>query len=286
MDFTNDDFIRCWNEILTPKWDRFRHILSGNGEIHSTKAFEYWPAKEGAKVVDIGCGYGETCLSLAEHVGPAGKVVGIDCCKSFLETAREELARTEHKNVEYILGDAQRYDFPNEEFDLAFSRFGIMFFENRVAAMKNIYRSLKPGGHLMLIVWRSLQDNLCWNIGKKVALRHLEQPEITETCGPGPFSMASENVSRSMLAAAGFKKINLFQQYDVNAYMGKDIEDAIEFQLQVGPSGEIIRESKEKGQAALPLIRKDLRQELAEHLQGNEVWMPSSSWIIVAEKSV
>ncbi|MCB0327241.1 MAG: class I SAM-dependent methyltransferase [Bdellovibrionales bacterium] len=283
--FTNNDFIRCWNDILVPKWNRFRHILSGNGKNHSDIAFEYANIKEGQKILDVGCGYGETCLELAEKVGSSGKVIGIDCTTSFLETAKIELAESRHKNVEYILGDAQDHPFQDESFDMAFSRFGIMFFENRVAALKNIHRSLKVGGQMMLIVWRGLEDNYCWRVGKEISLKYLTQPtKVGSTCGPGPFSMADEETCRDMLKAAGFSKIDLFKQNDIDVIMGRDIDDAIEMQLQVGPSGEIIRESGEHGKSMIPKIREDLKKELEKYQRGNEVWLPSSAWIILATK--
>ena len=104
---SNNEFIKCWNEILVPKWNRFRHILSGNGEIHSNTGLDLLDIQEGNRILDVGCGYGETCLQLAEKVGPTGEVVGIDCTESFLEIAKEELARSPNNNVTYVLGDAQ-----------------------------------------------------------------------------------------------------------------------------------------------------------------------------------
>ncbi len=88
MDLTNDDFIKCWNEILVPKWNRFRHILSGNGKIHSDAAFKYLDIKQSDRVLDVGCGYGETCLQVAHTVGTLGEVVGNDCTSAFLEVAQ------------------------------------------------------------------------------------------------------------------------------------------------------------------------------------------------------
>lgn len=286
MDLSNDDFIKCWNEILVPKWNRFRHILSGNGKIHSDTAFELLDIKEGQKVLDVGSGYGETCLQVAEKVGGNGQVTGIDCTQAFLDTAQQELDASPYHNVSYVLGNAQDYPLEPDSFDLAFSRFGVMFFENRVAAMKNVYRSLKPGGRMMLIVWRGLKDNYCWNVGKTMALKYLKEPEeVGMTCGPGPFSMANEEVTRGMLKSAGFSDIEIFRQNDADVFMGSNLEEAIDFQLLVGPSGELIRESGEKGQAAIPQIRQDLARELSGYLRDDEVWMPSSAWIIVTRKT-
>ena len=282
----NLGFVECWNEILTPKWIRFRHLLSGNGKIHSDIAYGDFGIRPGDKVLDIGCGFGETALEIAEIVGPAGEVVGIDCTDAFLGIANEERDQAGAMNVRYEIGDAQVCDLPESYFDVAYSRFGVMFFQSAVRALRNANRALKPGGKVCLIVWRSLADNPCWGAAKEVALRHLPPPgEDAATCGPGPFSMASEETDRAMLAAAGFTEVDVFKQIDADVCIGRDIEEAIDYQLLVGPSGEIVREAGELGQQRLPALREDLHELMAPYLRDDGVWMPSSTWAIMARKA-
>src|SRR3970040_1625174 len=95
----NDDFISCWNEILVPKWNRFRHLLSGNGAIHSAIAWEDFGFRPGERVLDIGCGYGETCLEIGGIVTASGEVLGIDCTDAFLAIASVERDRAGLKHV-------------------------------------------------------------------------------------------------------------------------------------------------------------------------------------------
>lgn len=281
----NLGFVECWNEILTPKWIRFRHLLSGNGKIHSDIAYADFDIQKGDKVLDIGCGFGETALEIAEMVGPAGEVLGIDCTDAFLDIANEERDQAGLANVRYLVGDAQVCDLPEGYFDVAYSRFGVMFFQSAVRALRNANRALKPGGKVCLIVWRSLADNPCWGAAKQVALRHLPPPgDGAATCGPGPFSMASEETDRAMLQAAGFSKIELFKQIDADVCIGRDIEEAIDYQLLVGPSGEIVREAGDLGQRKLPALREDLRALMTPYLRDDGVWMPSSTWAIMARK--
>jgi len=282
----NIGFVECWNEILTPKWIRFRHLLSGNGKIHSDIAYADFDIQEGDKVLDIGCGFGETALEIAEMVGPNGEVLGIDCTDAFLDIANEERDRAGLANVRYLVGDAQVCDLPEGYFDVAYSRFGVMFFQSAVRALRNANRALKPGGKVCLIVWRSLAENPCWGAAKQVALRHLPPPgDGAATCGPGPFSMASEETDRAMLQAAGFSKVELFKQIDADVCIGRDIEEAIDYQLLVGPSGEIVREAGDLGQAKLPALREDLRTLMTPYLRDDGVWMPSSTWAIMARKA-
>jgi SAM-dependent methyltransferase len=284
----NEGFVRCWNEILTPKWIRFRHLLSGNGAEHSDVAFArgLFVANPGEKVLDIGCGFGETCLDFASRVGPAGEVHGLDCTRSFLDIADQERRDADIDNVRYELADAQVHDLPANHYDVAYSRFGVMFFDSAVAAMRNANGALKKGGRLYLIVWRSLVNNPAWVTAKEVALKYLPPPgDGASTCGPGPFSMAHEETTRLMLKAAGFSQVDHFEQIDVDMCIGRDLEEAIDYQILVGPSGEIIREAGAEGQQRLPEIRRDLKQIFSKYLVEGGVCMPSSSWAIAATKS-
>lgn len=282
---SNDDFISCWNKILVPKWNRFRHLLSSNGAVHSNRSFKYFDIKRGDKVLDIGCGYGETCLDIAKIVGPSGEVVGLDCTDSFLEIAKMERDAAGIRNVKYILGDAQTYPLTENYYDVVFSRFGVMFFQNVVYALKNAYRSLKPGGKLCLIVWRTVNDNPCWGAAKDIALKHLPPPgDNAKTCGPGPFSMADEETDRGMLKAAGFTNVELFMRNDADICIGTSLQEAVDFQILVGPSGEIIREAGDLAKDKLPVVQNDIKQYMKKHLRGDEVYLPSSTWFIMARK--
>ncbi len=121
---------------------------------------------------------------------------------------------------------------------MVFSRFGTMFFENPVAAMKNMRRALKPGGRFTMIVWRDMADNPWLSAAKAIALEHLPQPGAdARTCGPGPFSMADQELVTAQMKAAGFTDI-VFERVDAPVRMGDSIDDAIGFQLALGPAGE------------------------------------------------
>lgn len=281
----NNDFINCWNEILVPKWNRFRHLLSGNGAVHSSMAYEHFGIKPGDKVLDIGCGYGETCIEIGEIVGPEGEVLGLDCTQAFLDIANKERDEAGLDNVKFVLGDAQTYDLPENYYDVVYSRFGVMFFQNVVYALKNAHKTLKPGGKLCMIVWRTIDDNPCWGMAKDIALRHLPPPgDNAQTCGPGPFSMADEETTRAMMAAAGFDNVVLFKRNDADIPVGTSMEEALDFQILVGPSGEIIREAAELGKEKLGTVRQDMMTAFKEYEKEDGVYLPSSTWFIMAIK--
>ncbi|HXJ22116.1 MAG TPA: class I SAM-dependent methyltransferase [Polyangia bacterium] len=284
----NVGFVECWNEILTPKWIRFRHLLSGNGKLHSDVAMPRFGIRPGQRVLDFGCGFGETTLELGRLVGPGGSVLGLDCTSAFLEIANRERDQTGVTNVRYELGDAQVHPFAPASFDVAYARFGVMFFESAVRALRNVHRALVPGGAVCLIVWRGLADNPAWGAARDVVRRYLPPPgEGAATCGPGPFSWADEETDRSMLAAAGFTDIDLFERNDLPMCVGRSLQEAIDYQMLVGPSGEIVREAGLQGTLCLPEIRAELAELFRPNLRpgGVGVYMGSSTWFIRARKS-
>lgn len=282
----NEDFIGCWNDILTPKWIRFRHLLSGNGKLHSDVGIPLFDIRPGNRVLDFGCGFGETSLELGRRVGPSGEVLGLDCTTAFIDIANRERDEAGLRNVRYELGDAQEHPLQASYYDVAFARFGVMFFESAVRALRNVHRALVPGGKLCLIVWRRLADNPAWGLAKTVVREFLPPPgPAAQTCGPGPFSWADEETDRSMLAAAGFTEVELFQRNDLDMCIGRTVEEAIDYQLLVGPSGEIVREAGEEGRRLQPEIRARLAEALRPHLREDGVYLPSSTWLIMARKS-
>ncbi len=280
---TNDEFTAFWNDVLAEKFDRFRNILLDGLSYHSRVPLSNLRLAPGSKVIDVGCGWGDTAIELARMVGPSGSVVGLDCCASFLAQARTDAADAGIGNIRFIDADVQTYRF-EPEFDFCFSRFGMMFFSSPVVAMRNIRNALKPGGRLMFITWRSLQDNPWASIPKQLVLGFLPPPgDSAQSCGPGPFSMANTDVVTAQLKAAGFDEIR-FEATDGPVMVGSSVEQAMAFQLALGPAGEIVREAGAEAERRRPEIEKALRAELARHLQDDGVVMKSASWTITARK--
>lgn len=279
----NDEFIGCWNGVLTPKWIRFRHLLSGNGKLHSDVAMKRFDIRPGQRVLDVGCGFGETSLELGRIVGPSGEVLGVDCTSAFIDIANRERDEAGLAHVRYELGDAQVHPLKAAHYDVGYARFGVMFFESAVRALRNVRTALVPGGRVCLIVWRSLADNPAWSAAKTIVREYLPPPgPSAQTCGPGPFSWADEQTDRDMLASAGFTKVDLFERNDLDICVGRTIDEAIDYQILVGPSGEIVREAGDEGQRRLPEIRARLRDLFAPHLRDEGVYLPSSTWLISA----
>jgi len=277
----NTEFVDFWNEILVPKFVKYRHILVGGLTHHSAKIFPSLKVREGDRALDVGCGFGDTAIQLAQRVGPSGSVLGIDCCAAFLETARKDAAAAGVDNIEFIEGDAQFHPF-EAEYDFCFSRFGAMFFENPVVGFKNMRRALKPGGTMTMIVWRAIEDNPWLGLPKEIVLNYLPPPgEDGRSCGPGPFSMANQEMVTKQLEIAGYDGIE-FERIDAPLMVGDSPEDAVGFQLALGPAGEVYREAGAEAERRHGEIEAALLTELGRYAGAEGIVMDSSSWKITA----
>jgi len=275
------EFVDFWNEVLVPKFTKYRHVLVGGLTHHSAKIFPSLEVREGDRAVDVGCGFGDTAIELAQRVGANGSVLGIDCCEAFLEIARGDAAAAGADNVAFVNADVQFYPFEGD-FDFCFSRFGTQFFENPVAGLKSMRRSLKPGGIMTMIVWRGIEDNPWLGMAKDIVLRFLPAPgEDARTCGPGPFSMASESLVTQQLEIAGYTGLK-FERVDAPLMVGNSPDDAVGFQLALGPAGEVFREAGEEAEKQRAEITAALLSELGKYETGEGVVLPSSSWVITA----
>jgi SAM-dependent methyltransferase len=275
------EYIDFWNEVLVPKFVHWKHIIVDGLTLHSAAVFPTLKVKPGDKVVDAGCGFGDTAIQLARLVGPTGSVLAIDCCDAFLEYGRKEAAKAGITNVTFLEEDVQTYRFEPVH-DFCFSRFGTQFFENPVAGLRNMRSALKPGGIMTMIVWRSLSDNPWLGLPKEVILRHLPPPgENARTCGPGPFSMADPEVVSTQLRIAGYKDAE-FDRVDAKVLVGRDLDEAIALQLALGPAGEIYREAGKLAEERHDEIVAAMKQAIAPFETPDGVMMDSSSWKVTA----
>jgi ubiquinone/menaquinone biosynthesis C-methylase UbiE len=277
----NTEFVDFWNEILVPKFIKYRHILVVGLTHHSEKIFPTLKVKEGDKVVDVGCGFGDTAIEFGKIVGDEGSVLAIDCCDAFLEYGRKDAKAEGVENVTFTDADVQSYPFKADN-DFCFSRFGTQFFENPVAGLRSMRSSLKPGGIMTMIVWRTVADNPWLGMPKEVVLKILPPAgDDGRTCGPGPFSMADQDMVTKQLEIAGYTDIK-FERVDAPLMVGNSLDDAINFQLAVGPAGEVYREAGELAVEKHDEIVAALKVELCKHETPDGIFLDSSSWVISA----
>jgi SAM-dependent methyltransferase len=277
----NADAIETWNTILFEKFEQFKWVLTRGLAIHGDAAIERLAPAAGARILDVGCGYGDTTIELARLVGPGGSATGVDAAGNFIEVARHEAAGVE--NARFQVVDVQNGDLGGP-YDVAFSRFGTMFFANPAAAMRNVRRALVPGGRLAMTVWRRREDNEWVYAAERIVKERLAAPQDPDqiTCGPGPFSMADADVTTTVLAAAGWDRIAL-ERLDRPICLGRTLDEAVDFALAIGPAGEAIRLAGAAGEAQRPELTAAIRDRFAGYLaEDGQVVAPSSVWIVTA----
>jgi len=287
---TDSVIVQAWNTVLFDKFCRFRHLLVDGLSQHSDAVLRRTAYPAGARVLDIGCGFGDTTLRIARSVGTSGEAIGMDCAENFIRASQTDAQAEGVGNAHFFVGDAQ-WDDLRGPYDHAFARFGTMFFEMPGAAMRNVRGVLKPGGTFTQVVWRRREDNP-WLHEAELRVRAIvpvvahDQTDQVH-CGPGPFSMSGPDMVSTMLRGAGFERIT-FERHDCDICIGRDLDDAVEFAMALGPAGEIMRLAGSDGERLKPQVVAALRETLAPFTRQPDqdapgsIWAPSSAWFITA----
>lgn len=273
----NADQIAYWNAAAGNSWARHQEHLDRQIEPLGRQAMEALGPRRGERLVDVGCGCGQTTLELAERVSGDGAVLGLDISAQMLSVARERASRAGAGQIRFLEADAQTHAFEPGGADGAFSRFGVMFFAGPAAAFRNIRAALAPGGRLAFVCWRDVALNPFMTVPYAAALPVLPPPSAPgDPYAPGPFAFADGERVRAILAEAGFTDIDL-RAHD-EAIGGGNLEETARLALSIGPLGMALRASPE---LAGP-VRDHVRSALAAYETTTGVFMDSASWIVTA----
>jgi len=233
------------------------------------------------KILDIGCGCGATTLEIAKAV-TQGEVIGVDISEPMLERATKTASDMMLTNTSFQVKDVQVDEMPRSYFDVAFSRFGVMFFEDPFEAFKNINHSLKDNGQLSFVCWQHASLNPWQSLSIQVIKEFLDLPAPAPK-SPGPFAFEDKSYINEILTESGFRDIEIKDnQEDIVMFSGKSIREACEDYLTINPVvTEMLKNSPTK-----------LREEILEALIGkfsdfhnnDGLLFPSATWIVTAKK--
>jgi SAM-dependent methyltransferase len=279
----NAEAIQAWDGPLFDRFVKFRHILVAGLGAHGDEALRLFPPQEGQRVLDIGCGFGDTTQQIAAMVGASGEAVGVDAAENFIKASISEAEQAGVANARFFVADVQVDDLGGP-YDAAFSRMGTMFFISPVAALRNVCKSLVPGGQLTMVVWRRREDNEWLYRAQEVVEGIVSRPEEYDepTCGPGPFSMANADTVTDQLMAAGWEGVSL-RRCDLPILGGNNMDEALEIVMSIGPAGEILRLLGDRAQEYLPTVDAALREAFAEfQREDGTIWGMASTWIVTA----
>lgn len=219
-------------------WERRADSLDAFSDAYGIPAMDALAVARGERVLDVGCGPGTTAVELAIRVSPDGEVVGVDISPAMVAAATRRAVAQEATNVHFVVADAQR-EVPGRDFDAAYSRFGVMFFADPVAAFVNIGRALRAGGRLACVVWGPLGDNP-WMFVPTLAAGPVLKADLTipGPTEPGPFSLAEPERVSAVLSQAGFVDITVERVDGSRLISTGSAGGDVTTLLEVGPLGE------------------------------------------------
>jgi SAM-dependent methyltransferase len=231
-------------------------------------------------VLDVGCGSGTTLLELAARVGSRGHVLGADIAQASVERARERIAASGLANAKAILADVSTHAFAPKQFDLVFSRFGVMFFADPTATFTRLRAAVKPGGRLTLAVFRGADRNP-WATAPIASVRHLLPPAASPRPeDPGQFSWADPARIDRILGGAGFRDVSLTPHHPAMRLAEPGgVERAVQFTMSVGPG---VRATLGASDAMREAVRAGLHA-FFQQLDGPQgIVLPGAIWIVKA----
>lgn len=230
-------------------------------------------------VLDVGCGNGHSTRDAA-RAASSGQAVGLDLSSQMLSRARAFADAEGLTNVEFVHGDAQIFDFGAPRFDIAISRFGVMFFDDPVAAFTNVANALKPGGRLAMIVWRPLAENEWFSTIREALAAGRDLP-VPAAGSVGPFGLCEPAFVQRVLDAAGFSHVAL-EPLDATFYAGADADDAYHFASGLGFTRFLVQDLDDDKRAAALAA---LHAAMVAHDEGTGVEFGSASWLITADRA-
>ena len=275
----NSEQIAEWNGALGERWVAMRQDIDRFVVPFGDAALKAAAPQPGERVIDVGCGCGDTSIELARRVGAAGAVLGIDVSQPMLAAARARGASANGAQLDFREGDASEADLPAGT-DLLFSRFGVMFFSLPSEAFNHMRKSLRAGGRCVFVCWRAPRDNP-WAMTPLAAARAAMgvTPPPADPNAPGPFAFADEERLRGILSGAGFGAIGV-QRFDAAIPLGETARAAAQRVRQIGPVSRLVREV---GDEHLPVILDAVERALAPlAAPEGHVSLNGSTWIVSA----
>ncbi len=281
MATANAEMVRYWNEVRGSRWVAHQEVIDRQLAPHGERALAAARPGAGERVLDVGCGCGDTSLAAAARVGPRGEVLGVDLSAPMLARARERAREAGAPNVRFEQADAQTASLP-AGFDVVFSRFGVMFFDAPEAAFANLRRALRPGGRLAFVCWQEIGRNPWMLVPLGAVAKVIALPPPPAPGAPGPFAFADATRVTGILEGAGFEDVAAESLTEVLPVGPPDLAEAARFLLTMGPAAAALHDAA-VGAQTLRRAEEAVQEAIAPFATADGVVrMPSASWIFTA----
>lgn len=276
MSVANQGQAANWNEVAGPIWVEMQPVLDELFAPLEPILLDVAFPGAGGRVVDIGCGAGATTMAMASRVGTGGACLGLDISAPLVDLAASRAADRGIANTTFVVGDAQTHRFEPATFAAAMSRFGVMFFDDPVAAFANIRSGVVAGGKLAALAWRSPRDNPFMTAATRAARPYLSDLPSFEPNAPGQFGFADENYVRSVLDQSGWRSVAI-RPVDVECTMPLASLDA--YIMNMGPVGAALRKLEP---AQFDEVAPVVRNAFAPYVVGDRVRFTIACWLVTA----
>lgn len=243
---SNREQAALWNEASGRTWVELQEVLDGVLAPFVAPLLDAAFPGEGRRVLDIGCGAGATTLAMARRLGPEGTCVGVDISEPLVEAARSRADVDEVANVELVVADAQTHAFDAGDFDAMISRFGVMFFDDPVAAFANLRRAARPDATLAFVAWRGPSENPFMTAPARAAAPLFPELPAPNPDAPGMFAFADSEKMRRILGASGWTDIDV-RRLDVMCDVAE--EHLTTYATRLGPLGALLRDADDATRA-------------------------------------
>jgi ubiquinone/menaquinone biosynthesis C-methylase UbiE len=268
-----------WNGLPGDRWVHEQATLDLMLRPFGDAALRAARVATGERVLDVGCGCGDTSLQLAQVVGADGRVLGLDLSAPMVARARERSA--DRANLSFLEGDASREPLERAAFDLLFSRFGVMFFQDPVAAFAHLRDALGPEGRVAFVCWRSLRENPWAAVPFEAVAPVLGRPEPSVPNEPGPFAFSDRVRVEAVLEEAGFRDVSVEPVDGVNHFGATGtLDDAARDIARLGPVARLLVDRSEGDVASAVAAIRDVLPPFASSEGGAD--LAAGVWVVTA----
>lgn len=271
----NREMDELWNGPASRAWveapDRYDRMLEGFLPV----VLEAAALAPGDRVLDVGCGSGALARAAYDRVAPGGAVTGVDISAPLVELARER-----SPGVSFVHGDAQVHDLGSATFDVLVSRFGVMFFDDPVAAFSNLHRAIRPTGRLAFVVWQPGPANPWVMTAIAALVEHVPMPDLPPPGAPGPFAFGDPDRVRSVLREAGWQDVAV-EPVETSVLVGGpgDVDQVVAFYEQ-DAFGQLLLSKADQQQRTA--ARAALRQVVQERIASDGLRLGAAVWLVTA----
>ena len=277
---TSEEQRKFWNGPASEPWIDYQEERDASIAPLGALAMERLHLQAGRRVLDVGCGCGTTSLELADLVGPDGSVLGVDVSAPMLARAEERRRQAGVAQLSFLCADAGSETLPDAPFDAVYSRFGVMFFADPLAAFANIRAAMAAQAMLSFVCWRPLDLNPWVTVPRSVVLKHVAPPAPPAPNAPGQFSFADSGRIETILSSADFSDIEIapFDQPFVIT-TSRDPDVAVDAVLNRGPARRLLSDADD---AVVENVRAEMAPVLEAYITDQGLTLGSAVWVVTA----